>query len=562
MSTPAHFFELFVKFVFVSCILLQTILWPTVSSICFVCIYGVINILVYFGTTHVTKALLSPGVYVYPPEKKPVNYVLSLIMLAYFALYFYQFLTHQTLILPTTTFWLDASFAANYSVQTKGAPLPVDVTSSVSSSMRANPFEWSRSVQVSAPHIDSTGVTTPPITCGQGQQGYKCFAKLWPQSNGRFVPFPSQFYDVDVLIKPAPGVPCTALEVYRLVMDVNFNVIQPLDYPASTIPNSQNRLPTYPAPCNLFNTTAANSLCMQVTHTFTPQQYAQEQASICAKYNQQLILRLPPRGNDVDPEGGRTNLDILLVSNNAASVELSATWNRPATDGSWFLASTFWKQVVESDAVQTWRESSESAAVFFKFFIAAVPVIVTWYYLSIEFFEYISDSQILFLSIFIELPAILLFLSLGAWLPMAGSIVCVLAVNYDVSNRRQYWQGYVRPSLLFVKAACNSIQFAWLFALVGQAGWNAFYYDLTLSQLYEMSYRFIITSQSSPTWISVMLPIILIINLSFLVGSAICVVLESITARKLFLPGSASSSTSGMNLANNNNMLLLNSSKL
>jgi hypothetical protein len=536
-SHVSSVFELSVKFIFVVSILLQTMLWPTVSSICFICIYGIINVLVYFGTTNVMRALTTPGVYVYPPEKKPVNYVLTLIMMAYFTLYFYQFLNHQSQILPTTTFWLDPTIAANYSVQTKDAPLHVDVTSSVSTSMRSNPFEWQRSVQVSAPQVDGTGVPNLPIACGPGLK-YKCFAKLWPQSDGRHVPFPSQFYDVDVLVKPAPGVACTSLEVYRLVMDVNYNVLQPLDYPASTIPNSQNRLPTYMPPCNLFNDTTNNGMCLKVSHTFTPQQYAEEQAAICAKYNQKLILRLPSRGNDVDPEGGRINLDLLLVSNTAASVELSATWNKPPADDSWFLASTFWKQVVESDGVQSWRESTESAAVFFKFLIAAIPAGVTWYYLSVEFLEYISDSQILFLSIFIELPAILLFLSLGAWLPMAGSIVCVLAVNYDASNRKQYWQGYVRPSLLFVKAACNSIQFAWLLALVGQAGWNAFYYSLTLSQLYEMSYRFIITNQSSPTWISMMLPNILILNLAFLIGSAICVVLESIAARKWLAPSS------------------------
>jgi hypothetical protein len=526
----SHFIALSVKLIFVACILLQTIIWPTVSSICFVCIYGLINILVYFNTTNVIHALTTPGIYVYPPEKKPVNYVLTLIILAYFALYFYQYLSHQTQIIPATTFWLDSSIAANYSVQTKGAVLPVDVTSSISSDMRSKTFEWSRFVHVRAPVLDSAGINNFPVACNNGGgKGYKCYAKLWPQENGKHVPFSDDFYDVDVLIKPAPGVPCTSLEVYRMAVDVNFNVIEPLDYPASTIPNSQNRLPTYTPPCNLFN--SSTGLCIQVSHTFTPQQYAEEQAALCAKYNQQLILRLPPRGKDVNPDGGRVNLDILLVSNTASSVELSATWNRPSQSGSWFLSSTFWKQVVESDGVQSWRESTESAAVFFKFAIAAIPVIVTWYYLSIEFLEYISDSQILFLSIFIELPAILLFLSLGAWLPMAGSIVCVLAVNYDV-NRRQCWQGYIRPSLLFVKAACNSIQFAWLLALVGQAGWNAFYYELTLQQLYELSYRFIITSQSSPTWISIMLPVILIINFAFLIGSAICVVLESIAFGK------------------------------
>ena len=531
-SSSLRFFELSVKFIFLLAIPLQTMLWPTVASICFVSIYGLINIMAYFGTADVLKAILSPGVYLYPPEKKPVNYVLMLIMLAYFATYFFQFVSHETQILPTSTFWLDPTFAANYSVQTKNAPLPVDVTGSVSSSMRSNAFEWSRAVQVSAPQLQGSNLLPMPCPASSGL-GYKCFAKLWPQSNGQYVPFPSQFYDIDVLIKPSPGVPCASLEVYRMVVDVNFNVLQPLDYPASTIPNTQNRLPTYPAPCHLFN--GSTSLCLQVSHTFTPQQYAQEQDSICSKYNQQLILRMPPRGNDVDPEGGRTNLDILLVSEAAESVQLSATWNKAPADGSWFLSSTFWNQVVDSDGVQSWRLSTDSAQVFFKFAIASIPAIVTWYYLSVEFLEYISESQILFLSIFIELPAILLFLSLGAWLPMAGSIVCVIAVNYDV-NRKQYWQGFVRPSLLFVKAACNSIQFAWLLTLVGQAGWNAFFYELTLDQLYEMSYRFIVTGQSSPTWVALMLPNILLVNLSFLIGAAICVVLESITARKWFRP--------------------------
>ena len=85
-SSTSHFVALTVKLIFVVCILLQTILWPNVSSICFICIYGVINILIYFSTTNVMQALMTPGVYVYPPEKKPVNYVLTLIILAYFAL--------------------------------------------------------------------------------------------------------------------------------------------------------------------------------------------------------------------------------------------------------------------------------------------------------------------------------------------------------------------------------------------------------------------------------------------------------------------------------------------
>ena len=211
-------------------------------------------------------------------------------------------------------------------------------------------------------------------------------------------------------------------------------------------------------------------------------------------------------------------------------MQLSATWNVATPASNWFLYSTFWNQVIATDSIQSWRESTNNADVFFKFLIAVLPVIVTWYYLSVEFWEYIPKGQILFLSIFVELPSILLFLSLGAWLPMAGSIICVLAVNYEVKSKKN-WLNWVRPSLLFLKGACNSIEFAWLLTLVGQAGWNAFYYDLTLDQLYTMSYQFIITDQSSPTWVALMLPIILQVNFAFLIGAAICVVLESVAGR-------------------------------
>jgi hypothetical protein len=526
MVSVAKMLSLLVKAIFLIAIPMQTMLWPTVSSICFVCIYGTVNILIYFNTPDVGKALMSSGVYLYPPQKKPVNYAFMLIMLCYFAIYFFQFVTQETRLLPFTTLWLDTAWAANYSVQ-RLADLPVEVTSDASKTMRGAPFEWPRLVQAPAPQVVGTVQGVP---CTSGGEGFKCYAKLWAvEDRQTFVPFPREYYDVDVLVKPGAS-SCASLEVYRMVVDVNLNVVQPLDYPASTIPNSQNRLPVYPPPCRLFNGSVDN-LCLKVSHTFTQQQYAQEQAAQCAQYNQQLIFRLPGRSADVDPESGRILLDLLLVSDSAASVTLSAAWKPPQEEAaSWFISTTFWKQVIDSDHVQAWRESTHPADVFFKFAIACIPALVCWYYLSKEFLEYISTSQILFLSIFIELPAILLFLSMGAWLPMAGSIVCVLAVNYE-DNKKSYWQGFVRPSLLFLKAASNSIQLAWLLALVGQAGWNAFFYELTLRQLYDMSFRFIITDQSSPTWVGIMLPMIILVNLSFLIGSAICVVLECISAK-------------------------------
>jgi hypothetical protein len=84
----------------------------------------------------------------------------------------------------------------------------------------------------------------------------------------------------------------------------------------------------------------------------------------------------------------------------------------------------------------------------------------------------------------------------------------------------------VRPTLFFLTAACNSVQFAWLLTLIGQAGWSAFLYEGSLKQLADLSSKFIISDTTSPTWIALILPSLLLVNLAFLLGSAICIVLE------------------------------------
>ena len=543
-STAAfrRFFEVCTKIAFLIAVPMQTMLWPTVSSITFLCVYGLVNIVMYFTLERgkVWEAITNPGIYVFRTEKTPANYIFMMIMFCYFAIYFFVFITEESTLLPSNTLWLYPTIAPNFTSQSF-ADLPVDVTNSISQQMLSNSFEWTQSIQVQAPLVSGViagvGQGGAPIICN-GQGGFKCYAKAWSvlppswlgeQPQPTFLPLASQFYDVDVAIAPGAGKRCADLEVYRLGVDVNLNVIQPLDYPASTIPNSQNRLPVQAPPCKLFSNTS--SLCLQVSHTFTPAQYTAQLAAQCQAYNQQLIFRLPPRGADVNPESGIMMLDILLVTDTASSVQLSGTWNAANTYNTWFLFSTFWNQIISTYLVQSWRLATDSTNGFFKFMIASLPAIVTWYYLSSEFLEYIASSGILFLSIFIELPAILLFLSLGAWVPMAGSIVCVMAVNYDVEKKREYWQRMIRPTLLFIKAACNSIQFVWLLVLVGQASWSAFYYQFTLDKLYTMSYQFIITNQSSPTFVSLMLPIILLVNAAFLLGTAFCVVLEGVAGK-------------------------------
>ena len=65
-----------------------------------------------------------------------------------------------------------------------------------------------------------------------------------------------------------------------------------------------------------------------------------------------------------------------------------------------------------------------------------------------------------------------------------------------------------------------------MLTLVGQAGYNAFLYEGSIKQLSELSSEFIISSATSPTWIGLMLPSLLLVNLAFLLGSAVCIVLE------------------------------------
>jgi hypothetical protein len=527
--------SILIKILFFISIPLQVMLWPSVASICFSCVYGIIGIIGYFSLQPGTvwSSFVTPGIYLFVGETKKKNSIFTMLMAVYFTIYFILFISHEVSILPASTLWVDKSLQGNYSTHVY-TPLPVDVTGDVSKKMRDEAFTWPKQIDIPAPLIKGVipllGPNKNDLSCSGGG-GFKCFAKLWETKaaeNSVFLPLSSQFYNVDVMVSPGQGKKCSDLEVYRVILDHNLNVIHPLDYPASAIASdTASRSTLYNVQCNLFGSGSNNTepLCLQTQHTFTHAKYTQEITAKCDQFNQRLIFRLPERTSDVNQETGRHNLDLLLVSDSVASVDLHASW-KTENRSDWFLFFSIWNQVVDSDALQSWRESTEGASVFFKFAIAVSPLAITWYYLSEDFIQTRPESQITFLTLFIQLPSILLFLSMGAWLPMAGCIICVLAVNHKV-QKNSVWVGMVRPSLLFLTALCNSIQFAWILALVGQAGWNAFYYALTLDQLYDISFKFIITNQSSPTWIALMLPIILMVNCSFLVGAAICVVLES-----------------------------------
>jgi len=123
----------------------------------------------------------------------------------------------------------------------------------------------------------------------------------------------------------------------------------------------------------------------------------------------------------------------------------------------------------ENDQAKDWRESSEDGSVFFKYGVVITPLLILWYYLAVQFENVVPSNQILFMCIFVLLPSVLIFLSVGSWLPMAGSIICVIAINHSPPSFQSiHWNVHMRHLLLFLTAICNSIQFAWIMDLISE----------------------------------------------------------------------------------------------
>jgi hypothetical protein len=208
---------------------------------------------------------------------------------------------------------------------------------------------------------------------------------------------------------------------------------------------------------------------------------------------------------------------------------------------------SMWDQTPGSltDKAQGWRDSDETTAVFIKYAIAVIPLLLLWYFLTVNF-RYVVDSyQILMLCLFVLLPASVFFMTIGAWLPMIGCIICTLAINHTPADQARpgAWAPTMRHALLFLTAVCNSVQFVWVLVLVGQADWSAFLYDDTLKQLSTLSSQFIVTGE--PTWVGLVLPLALTINFAFMLGAAICVAMELLAAYSIGKSSSSSASQSG-----------------
>jgi len=534
--------NLLIKVAFVVSIIIHVLLWPTISHIVFASALALEGLVAYALTSRedVWATMFSPSLFFFHDEKSQRSY-LPLTLIFFYMLYtFLWFANDEISIQPRMTSWIDNSLVNNYSfTQVGNTPFPnVDVTSDVAKRMRDNHFEWPRSMSLAAIRlvgsIAQANVGKTALNCQSSTanaSAYACYASrlfaVQPPSGvdvqHSIVPAPSQFYSVNVTITPPVGMACQNLEAYRIVLDDENNVESGLDYPASTVVRDHNNNGPLSQFCNLFG---VSGWCLHFQHTFTNADYLARIGAMCAANKGILTFQLPTRAIDIEPSTGRVGLDALIVTQ-GAQVHLDFEWQEQASET---FVGTFQKPWVnpKQDAMVEWRQSSGSAAVFFKFFFLVLPFLFAWYFLGVNFLEVIVNSQILLLCIFVLFPSILIFLSMGAWLPMAGSIICVIAINHtpETSGMQSWWRTMIRPTLFFLTAACNSVQFAWMLTLVGQAGYSAFLYEGSIKQLSELSSEFIISSATSATWIGLMLPSLLLVNLAFLLGSAVCIVLE------------------------------------
>jgi hypothetical protein len=563
--------NILLKLVFLTCVALQVVLWPSVMTITFASILALEALVTL--STHDWKGLVQTPtsfsvLFLHGHRMTLTKYVYCLLMAAYMLIFFILFASHEARLMPAQTTWLHPSALHQYSFgDSANTPFEGEageVRGAPSKYMRNNPFVWPRALQRPAIAVNVTlpgvGPEGRDLAC-VGGGAFGCYSarlaafdppSLLPALH-RYVPFPSQFYTADVIVTPAKGTACAALEVYRINTDSRKNVEHALDYPAS---GSSGVLATTTTTTTASDTTTTGALnrrcrlfgidtwCLQFQYPFTSTEYTAKLKIKCAESSttangqpqQQLVIRLPPRGLDVQPATGLMGNDLLLVTA-GATVEMRWGWHDlgvpPPLLGAWQQNG----DTVHDDA-QEWRTSSDRSSVFFKFAIAVIPLLILWYFLTVTFQILVPDAQVLMTCLAVLLPSAFVFLTVGAWLPMAGCIVCVIAISHTPHRNYgegsdgggappcSWWGPNVRHTLLFLTAVCNSVQFVWVLVLVQEAEWSAFLYGHTLEQLADTSSQFILDPTASPTWIGLLCPVALTINLLFLVGCAICVALE------------------------------------
>lgn len=534
-ETGAGFWGVFyflMKVFFLGCMVLQTMLWPCAMTIIILCVLSIETILTLVfgnGKTYVMSGLTDYGVFLLRNKTPKAGlYIYSAFFGIYTLAFFLLFTSREMHSLPRATQWIHPHYIRNYSfTETKNNEFRgLGVRDEAARFMREHPFVWPREATVAGLRINGTLPQVNPggMRCGVN---FECYASkhavsrdapAWPRHS--VVPFPSQFYTTDVIIAPPARTPCGSLEAYRIVYDADRNVEYGLDYPASASPSGAATL--YPPKCDLFG---VGAMCLLFSHPFSDQEYSDTIQKKCTEGGGKLVFRLPPRSVDIEPETGRMGIDVLLVTS-GAEVSFRHTWHDRSKETELLSNWGKWTEHAATDGLQTWRDSTDSGAVFIRYVIAITPFLMMWMYLAVHFETMVqgsSVSQVLLLSIFVLLPASLLFFVVGAWIPLAGCIVCIIAINSSV------YFPVTRIILLCITLLCNVVQFVFILVVIALAGFEAFMYEDSLQQIQDQLGGVAFLS-GTPTWLGLILPSTLVVNGGFALGAVACIVYETYSA--------------------------------
>ena len=540
------------RILFVALMAMHVALWPSPLTIFVASVYGILGILQFAslqsrGTSAQKEFFWTPGVFIMQ-SNSAIWFGLTVGLSIYFAAFFLAFINHESTLQASSTWWIYPTLLSSYSfTKSDNNAFSGSGTGAESVEMRSNPFVWSQSFDYTAPlvigNIPNAGPGGGVLHCADPKLSgltYACYApKLLPQTaptsmdgvyaKRPFVPLPSDFYDIDVRIVPSTPTNCNALEVYRVNLDTERGIAHPLDYPGST--STHNATGATQTFTGVFSDP---TWTLGVQHTFSNALYQQKVQSKCTAEGQTLVIRLPSRNEDVNPDTARIALDILVVTT-GAKVDVHATWN--ADDESQVGVLGMLKQVVTTDSLQDWRVSSESKDIALRFAIAVTPFLICWYYVIVTFEDNACANPVIFVCSTVLLPAALIFLAVGAWIPTIGCVLGVVALNYKIdidawkSKQKPAFSEIQRQFFLFVMALCNSIHFVWVLVVIAQAGYSAFLYELSLNQIYNMTQSFLVSTGVTPTLMAIMLPSVLALLLAMLITTAICIVLEVMAHR-------------------------------
>jgi hypothetical protein len=134
---------------------------------------------------------------------------------------------------------------------------------------------------------------------------------------------------------------------------------------------------------------------------------------------------------------------------------------------------------------------------------------ISRYFLLVGYDRSAESSIVQPMCVFILTPASILFFSVGAWIPLAGTVLCGIAINLQSNDA-------VRMGLYAVALLCNVIHLLYMTISYATFGYNAF---MHADSIQTVGTAFV---SGSPAWITLTMPTTFCVNLFFCIGIAVC----------------------------------------